>query len=166
MLGHLAPGYKAYSFLERGSNERQLCAPGIDLPVTSVMRSRYGCYAEYHTSLDDLSLVTPAGLAGGFMALRRAIECLELDERCEVTVLGEPQLGKRGLYPDLSTRYSGWQVREMMNLLAYSDGKLTLFEIAETIGAPFWRVEPLARMLLEAGLLRRLSPQPDYSITR
>jgi aminopeptidase-like protein len=66
----------------------------------------------------------------------------------------------------LSTRYSGWQVREMMNLLAYSDGKLTLFEIAETIGAPFWRVEPLARMLLDAGLLRRLSPQPDYSITR
>ena len=54
----------------------------------------------------------------------------------------------------------------MMNLLAYSDGKLTLFEIAETIGAPFWRVEPLARMLLDAGLLRRLSPQPDYSITR
>ena len=49
---------------------------------------------------------------------------------------------------------------------AYSDGKLTLFEIAETIGAPFWRVEPLARMLLDAGLLRRLSPQPDYSITR
>lgn len=166
VLGHLAPGYQAYSFLERGSNERQLCAPGIDLPVTSVMRSRYGCYAEYHTSLDDLSLVTPAGLAGGFLALRRAIECLELDERCEVTVLGEPQLGKRGLYPDLSTRYSGWQVREMMNLLAYSDGKLTLFEIAETIGAPFWRVEPLARMLLDAGLLRRLSPQPDYSITR
>nr|WP_279613597.1 winged helix-turn-helix domain-containing protein [Aeromonas dhakensis] len=79
--------------------------------------------------------------------------------------MGEPQLGKRGLYPDLSTRYSGWQVREMMNLLAYSGGKLTLFEIAETIGAPFWRVEPLARMLLEAGLLRRLSPQPDYSIT-
>lgn len=113
-----------------------------------------------------ISLVTPAGLAGGFLALRRAIECLELDERCEVTVLGEPQLGKRGLYPDLSTRYSGWQVREMMNLLAYSDGQLTLFEIAETIKVPFWRVAPLASMLLEAGLLRRLSQRPDYSITR
>ena len=165
MLGHLAPGYKAYSFLERGSNERQLCAPGIDLPVTSVMRSRYGCYAEYHTSLDDLSLVTLTGLTGGFMAapghrVSGAGRALR-DHRA-----GRTPARQAGLYPDLSTRYSGWQVREMMNLLAYSDGKLTLFEIAETIGAPFWRVEPLARMLLDAGLLRRLSPQPDYSITR
>ena len=39
VLGHLAPGYKTYSFLERGSNERQLCAPGIDLPVTTLVQN-------------------------------------------------------------------------------------------------------------------------------
>jgi aminopeptidase-like protein len=117
------------------------------------MRTKYGCYPEYHTSLDDLSLVTPAGLAGGFMAVRRAIECIELDGRYRVTVLCEPQMGKRGLYPDLSTRWSGWAVRDMMNLLAYSDGEMTLFEIAETIHIPFWQARQLADMLLEAGLL-------------
>lgn len=157
VLEHIAPDYIAYSYLDRGSNERQLCAPGIDLPVTTIMRSKYGCYAEYHTSLDDLALVTPRGLADSFLALRRAIESLELDECCEATVLGEPQLGLRGLYPNLSTRDSGEQVKDMMNLLAYSDGHLSLFEIAEIIKVPFWRVEPLARKLIDAGVLRRCS---------
>ena len=152
-LAHIDPGFHRFSFLDRGSNERQLCAPGVDLPIASIMRTKYGCYPEYHTSLDDLSLVTPAGLAGGFMAVRRAIECIELDGRYRVTVLCEPQMGKRGLYPDLSTRWSGWAVRDMMNLLAYSDGEMTLFEIAETIHIPFWQARQLADMLLEADLL-------------
>ncbi|MEW7864219.1 DUF4910 domain-containing protein [Aeromonas diversa] len=152
-LKHIDPGFHRFTFLDRGSNERQLCAPGVDLPIASVMRTKYGCFTEYHTSLDDLSLVTPAGLAGGFMAVRRAIECIEQDGRYQVTVLCEPQMGKRGLYPDLSTRWSGWQVRDMMNLLAYSDGALTLFEIAETIHIPFWQARQLADLLLDAGLL-------------
>lgn len=154
VLRHTDPAYHHYSFLDRGSNERQLCAPGVDLPVASMMRSKYGCFPEYHTSLDDLSLITSAGLAGSFIALRRAIECIELDGRYCVTVMGEPQLGKRGLYPDLSTSHSGWQVRDMMNLLAYSDGELTLFEIAETIGIPFWKARQLADLLLEHDVLR------------
>ena len=154
VLKHIAPDFKRYSYLDRGSDERQYCAPGIDLPIASIMRSKYHEYPEYHTSLDDLSLVTPSGLQGGFDALSKTIAAIEFNPRPLVTVLGEPQLSARGLYPALSTKQSGRSVKAMMNLIAYSDGTMSLLEIAETIGEPVWEVASIYQILDAEGLLQ------------
>lgn len=155
VLQHTDPHFKRYTWLDRGSDERQYCAPGVDLPIATIMRSKYGEYPEYHTSLDDLSLVTPTGLEGGYTAIRRAIEILEQNGYLKTTVFCEPQLGKRGLYPNLSTKASGAQVRAMMNLISFCDGTQTLLEIAELIGEPFWELVPLVDKLREHGLLEQ-----------
>jgi aminopeptidase-like protein len=147
VLKHMQPDFMKYSYLDRGSDERQYCSPGIDLPVCSVMRTKYGAYPEYHTSLDDLNLVTPAGLGGGYEVLKKAIECLEFNETSSSTVFCEPQLGKRGLYPTISTKSSGGQVRDMMNFLAYSDGQLSYLEIAEKINIPLWDLKEIIEKL-------------------
>jgi len=152
-LSHIDPEFIRYSWLDRGSDERQYCAPGIDLPIATIMRSKYGVYPEYHTSLDDLEFVTPTGLEGGYWALRRAIETIEHNVVPKVTVLGEPQLGRRGLYPTLSTKGSGSATRIMMNLISYCDGSRTLLEIAELIGEPFWELRPLVDQLAAHELL-------------
>jgi aminopeptidase-like protein len=117
------------------------------------MRSKYGEYPEYHTSLDNLDFITPQGLSGGFTALRRALECIEQNKIPRVTVTCEPQLGKRGLYPTLSTKKFNQEVRTMMNLLAYSDGQKDMLDIAELIGVPLWELAPMASRLAEQGLL-------------
>jgi aminopeptidase-like protein len=152
VLSYHSPNYDTYRFLERGSDERQYCSPGIDLPVCSVIRSKYGKYPEYHTSLDDLSLISPEGLQGGFDAIRKCIELLEANAVYRCTLPCEPQLGKRGLYPTLSTKETVKQVRGMMNLIAYADGTNDLLAIAKRIGVYAGELISIARTLVENGL--------------
>jgi aminopeptidase-like protein len=156
VLKHYASSeYKEYSFLTRGSDERNWCAPGVDLPVASIMRSKYGTFPEYHTSLDNLNFVTGKGLGESLEVYRRCMEVLENNKTWHTTCLGEPQLGKRGLYPTISHVGSaeGW-VRDMKNILAYSDEQHDLLFIAETIDAPFDRCLDIVEKLSHAGLLR------------
>jgi aminopeptidase-like protein len=154
VLDRHAPDHVEYSYLDRGSDERQYCSPGVDLPVASIMRTRYNSYPEYHTSLDDLTLVTPTGLEGGFVALSKTIRLIEHNHVYQTTTPCEPQLGKRGLYPTLSTRGAGYAVRAMTNVLAYSDGTRDLVNLASFIGISADEAIETADKLVSAGLLR------------
>jgi aminopeptidase-like protein len=140
-LRHLAPDFQRYRWLDRGSDESNYCAPGIDLPVASVMRSKYGAYPEYHTSLDDLDkVVTARGLAQSYRLYQHLLCGLELNRKVRTRVLGEPQLGRRGLYPSLSTKHSTRNVRGMLDLISYADGSLDLLAIAERCERPIWEL--------------------------
>jgi aminopeptidase-like protein len=155
VLKNTDKNYKKYKWLDRGSDERQYCAPGVDLPIASIMRSKYGEYPEYHTSLDDLNVITQSGLDGGFTAIRRAIEVMENNTTPKVTVFGEPQLGKRGLYPNLSIKNSlrHVDVRVMMNFISYCDGLHTLLEISDIINKPFWELLIIMEKLRDHNLI-------------
>lgn len=156
VIKHHYPQCVTYSFLERGSDERQYCSPGVDLPVVSLMRSKYGTYPEYHTSLDNLNLISPQGLAGAFGALQKCITVIEANATYRTVCLGEPQLGKRGLYPTLSKRGSALEVQTMMNILAYADGERDLIALADRIDVPAETCLPIIERLLQERLLERI----------
>lgn len=146
--------YKTYGWGDRGSDERQYCAPGIDLPIASMMRTKYAEYPEYHTSLDDLdNVVTPEGLEGGYTSLQRALMALENNCYPKMTVYGEPQLGKRGLYPTISSKGSADHLKLMMDFISHSDGQTPLLDIAEKCNAPIWDLYPIIEKLQAHGLL-------------
>lgn len=63
------PRFKEYSFLQRGSDERQYNAPGIDLPVVSFCRSKFGTFPEYHTSADNMNFISLAGFQGSYVPM-------------------------------------------------------------------------------------------------
>lgn len=153
VLSHVAGDFSTYSYLERGSDERQYCSAGVDLPVVSVMRSKYATYPEYHTSLDDLTLVTPSGLAGGYEALQRCLEVLECNMVYKGTILCEPQMGKRGLYSTLGTMGREGAVAMRMNVLAYADGTASVLDIARKLDVPAWELKPYFDELLLHDLL-------------
>jgi aminopeptidase-like protein len=152
-LKYHAPDFVRYSFLNRGSDERQYCSPGVDLPVASIMRSKYGAYPEYHTSLDDMTLISQTGLGGAITALAKAILTIEANRTYRATVLCEPHLGKRGLYPTLSARNSATTARRLLDTFTYCDGEHDLLSIAELLDAPAWELIPAVRQLADAGLI-------------
>ena len=154
VLKWVDPKFKEYSWFDRGSDERQYCSPGIDLPVASIFRTKYGEYSEYHTSLDDLkNVVTPNGLDGGYWALRKSIEAIENNKKYEVTTLCEPQMGKRGLYPTISIKDRYEKTKLTMDFLSLCDGNTTLLEIAESLNLPIWELYELSNKLKSHNLI-------------
>lgn len=157
VLNNIEPNFKSYSWLDRGSDERQYCAPGIDLPIASIMRTKYGQYPEYHTSHDNLeNVVTPKGLDGGYWALRRALEAIEKNKKYRATTLCEPQMGKRGLYPTISTKKSNQKARLMMNLISLCDGDNSLLDMADALNTPMWELYDVIENLVNHKVIEEM----------
>lgn len=156
VLRHSVGRYDCYTWRDRGSDESMYCAPGVDLPMVSIMRSKYGTYPEYHTSLDVPGrVVTARGLAESLAVYQSLVECLESDCTPRALVLGEPQLGRRGLYPPLSFKGSSAPVRDRLDFISYSDGKTRLVDIADRCDRPMWSLLPELELLTAAGVLAR-----------
>ena len=146
--------FKHWTYARRASDERQYCAPGVELPVASVMRSKYHDYPEYHTSLDDLDFVRPEHLQQSFDIYVDILRALEANRMYRTTVACEPQLGPRGLYPNLGDRtHQEAALYDRMALLAYADGKTDLIEIAEKNFTTVSALVPHAKTLLDSGLI-------------
>jgi aminopeptidase-like protein len=154
VLKHIDPKFKNYKYLSRGSDERQYCSPGVDLPIASIMRSKYGEYPEYHTSLDDLSVISPEGLSGGFEAILRAIEVIENNIILQSIIVCEPFFSKYKMRDTLGGGSLSVEATRMSNLSAYADGTKTLLDIAEIIGVPFWELIPIVNKMISHKILK------------
>ncbi len=146
--------HNEYFFWEKGgSDEQQYCSPNVKLPVVSVMRSRPGIYPEYHTSLDDLSLITPEGLEGGYEVLRLCLKVLENNCYYRVPFPCEPQMGKRGLKPLISSKNTKHPQTKMMRLLNYLDGEHDLLKVCDKIDTSLVYCIPIINELFEKKLI-------------
>ena len=147
-------------FPDGGSDERQYCSPGFNLPVGSLVRAMYGTYPEYHTSLDNKELIS-------FDAVSETIDTYEqiarvLEQNCTYHSLqpyGEPQLGRRGLYPTLGGRDADEALSALMWLLNYADGEHDLLTVASLSGLSLDALAGAAAKVSAAGLVRPASPQ-------
>lgn len=150
------PDYKTYSFLKRGSDERQYCSVGVELPVVGFCRSKYAEYPEYHTSADNMDLISPEGLQGAYDVMIKVINTLENNYKYRMLCMGEPQLGKRGLYPTISQKGSYDAVTALCDFIAYADGRNDLIGISDIIGVPTSELIEVKNKLLANNLLEVL----------
>jgi aminopeptidase-like protein len=157
-LASLDPAARTISFEPYGYDERQLCSPGFDLPVGRLTRSVNDGYAEYHSSADDLALISPAQLESSLQACQRICEVIEADRRyINLSPKGEPRLGKRGLYGATGGASPAQRENAMLWMLNQSDGSKTLLDIAQTSDRSFDVLASAGLELEKAGLLRAVA---------
>ena len=158
ILGRRSAENRVINFSPYGYDERQFGSPGIDLPVGRLTRSVNGGYPEYHSSADNLDLVTEERLAESVEVVTEIVQTLDANRYfVNQEPYCEPQLGRRGLYR--TTGGSGIPDREsaMLWLLNQSDGDNCLLDIAEKSGIGFDSIAAMAEELREAGLLAEKS---------
>lgn len=148
-----------------GSDERQYCSPGFNLPVGQMARDVYGEYPGYHNSLDTKAFMTVEALVDSIDRIEDFLK--ELDQGgpwFNLQPCGEPQLGRRGLYPTLNSA-STWKtssdevfdgravLERILYTLNYSDGLHDLVAVADLAGCSTAELLPIVKRLREAGLL-------------
>ena len=152
--------YSIIDFFPNGSDERQFCSPGFNLPCGSLVRSIPGSgkFPEYHTSEDNLDFVKAENLADTFSKYYEIIYISEnnvkyfnLNPKCE------PQLGKRGLYRNLgSQKHSEEKDLAIFWILNQSDGKNSLLDIAIKSKLDFHLIKEVADNLIKHNLLKHI----------
>ena len=149
--------FNLYNFLERGSDERQYCSPGINLPVSLFCRSKFHYYKEYHSSLDNLNLINQKNLQQSLDVLIKLINFFEKNNFPENKIMCEAKLSKRGLYPALSKFDSHNPLSERLklrtNFLAYANGERTTLEISKIIKVDMRKVKKEEQILLKNKLI-------------
>tara|TARA_Y100000590_G_scaffold444423_1_gene575150 strand:- start:4062 stop:5363 length:1302 start_codon:yes stop_codon:yes gene_type:complete len=143
--------YQNFSWLDRGSDERQYCSPDINLPLVTLMRSKFDRYPEYHTSLDNLKkVVTPKGLNESYNLIKKIICVFENNFKYKVNFIGEPHFTKYNLYHSVSNKNSSnsnVDYKILRNIISYCDGNNNLLDIANKLNCPVWELYDRINML-------------------
>ncbi len=147
--------YEIIDFFPDGSDERQYCSPGFNLPVGSLMRTIYGKFPEYHTSADNLDFVKPEYLANTLEKYIKVIYILEKNKKfLNLNPKCEPQLGRRGLYEMIgSQKKEDLTISALFWVLNLSDGSNSLLDISIRSGLRFNQIKNAADSLVSKNLL-------------
>tara|TARA_Y100001970_G_C14259135_1_gene878172 strand:+ start:7062 stop:8339 length:1278 start_codon:yes stop_codon:yes gene_type:complete len=146
-LNSLSLKFKKYDWMQRGSDERQFCSPGVDLPFCTLSRSKFGTYKEYHTSLDKIgNVLTKKGLNSSLRLFKEVVNFFETHEYYNSTYKCEPFMTKRNLYSHIS-KYEKTSNRDLMNVLSVCDGRTDLNEISKKCNIKKFTVVKILKIL-------------------
>lgn len=121
--------------------------------MVTLMKSKFGSYKEYHTSLDRLgTVVTPKGLKNGFNFVKECLEKIENEIRPISKILCEPFMSKRNLYSSLGGLKTGVKPR-IMDILTWCDGTNNIYEISKKTNTNIKITEDILKKLKKEKLV-------------
>ena len=155
VLGNSDQNFDTLPFDPLGSDERQYSSPGFNLPVGVMMRTPFSKYPQYHTSLDNKSLMNFDKMVDLIKVIGDIVKSFDLNAPYVNQIkYGEPFLGKRNLFEDLSTKLSHSDLITLrMRLLNYLDGERDLLSICDKYGYSILDVKNEVEQLLKNKLI-------------
>jgi aminopeptidase-like protein len=156
LLHNYYPNYKEYTFLDRGSDERQFCSPKVNLPFVSIMKSKYKEFKEYHTSLDNLSFITPNALGESYDLYTKIINIIESNFKLMSNVFCEPMLSRRGLYPNIGGQLKNSETKLIKDIIALSDGNLDLIDLSNILKVDYFLLKEKVDLLIDLNLIKKI----------
>ena len=160
VLEHINKPLKMVDFFPDGSDERQFCSPGFNLPVGLIMRIMYNTFPEYHTSDDNKDLISFDTIKLSIDAYYRVCESLEINFIPYGKVqYGTPQLSKSPipLYRDIMNFRQvdkSERIRVTLEILNQADGKKDLLQIALEKNFCLFDFKDLVSDLCSAGYIK------------
>jgi len=157
--------FKILDFFPEGSDERQFCSPGFNLPIASVMRKMYGDYKEYHTSLDNEKFISFKTIEDTIKIYYEILLTIENNFVPYGRVqFGTPQLSKSkvNLYPkmmDFASKPRAQYVTFMLVILNLADGTKSLLSICNEKNYKLIDHLDLYKKLLKANYIKKLSSE-------
>jgi aminopeptidase-like protein len=175
--------FRIRQYDQRGSDERQYCAPGFNLPVGQFARTVYGQYPQYHNSKDNKDFMKIDSLIESAETIARVLYNLEYGGYYRnQKPYGEPMMSKRDLYPTVNSpdrqstdpdtgddETGGYDfenrdfIQDMMRVLGYSDGDHTVAWIADRYGTTVEELSVVVDRLREESLLAPVEYTPSYN---
>jgi len=149
--------YKEYSFLDRGSDERQYCSALINLPFCTITRSKFEEYKEYHTSKDNLNFIDYKSLSKSTNLLKKLILEIENSIVPISKIKCEPMLSKRKLYPNTKSsanKIIKWKSKKILDFLSYSDNTNNLESISKLIRLSLNETKKIFKILKKSKLIK------------
>ena len=169
---------KIFKFQKCGSDERQYNFPGINLPVVTFTKTKFGNFKEYHNSMDNLQITNPSLLQKSYNFTFNLIELIndkiiskskKKNQNILINVKTfkskfdniklfsltkcEPFLSKRNLYRNVSKNYLTDKELIMFNLLYYGDGN-NISSIAKILSENSAKVFKIAKILEQNKLVK------------
>jgi aminopeptidase-like protein len=141
-------------FFPYGSDERQYCSPGFNLPVGSLMRTRYGKYKQYHTSDDNRTFISFEAMEQSVQKYLEVVNVIEENKTYQNRYpFCEPKLGDKGFYPSNGSADYQEKLNAALWILNLADGKNDLISISKRSRTNFKLLLSVAKNLENSKLI-------------
>lgn len=145
--------YKKFNYEKRGSNERQFGCQNLNLPFITLCRSKFGNYKEYHTSDDNLKIISNKKLNSSVILVKNFVNEIQKNRIFTKNLFCEPFLSKYNLINNVS-KFEKVKDRDIKNICAYVTRNIDIKEIGTKFKISKIKLEKIINKLINKKIIK------------